>query len=64
MFDSSSRSYVNFTAEEKAQLLCGDCPRQITKDRMKQWLSYRKGTAKDGSARSDATKAELAQKVT
>ncbi|XP_022801521.1 uncharacterized protein LOC111339194 [Stylophora pistillata] len=54
---------VIFTAEEKAQLLCGDFPRQITKDRLKQWLSCRKGTAKDGSARSDATKAELAQRV-
>ena len=51
-----------FSSEEKVQLLIGKCPRNLTKDRLKQWLSYRKGTAKDGSARSEATKAELSQR--
>ena len=45
-----------FSAEEKVQLLSGNCSRHLTKERLKEWLSYRKGTAKDGSARSDATK--------
>lgn len=48
-----------FTPEEKVQLLSGDCPRNITRDRLKEWLSYRKGSSKDGSARSDSTKKEL-----
>ena len=48
-----------FSAEEKVQLLSGNCPRNLTKERLKEWLSFRKGTAKDGSARSEATKAEL-----
>jgi hypothetical protein len=47
------------SAEEKVQLLSGSCPRNITKARLIEWLSYRKGTSKDGSAKSDATKAEL-----
>ena len=51
-----------FTVEEKVQLLSGDCPRNITKDRLKEWLSYRKGSSKDGSARSEATKKELVQR--
>ena len=42
-----------FSAEEKVQLLSDICPRHLTKERLKEWLSYRKGTAKDGSARSD-----------
>ena len=42
-----------FSAEGKA-------PRLLTKKRLKEWLSYRKGTNKGGSARADATKAELA----
>ena len=46
------------SAEEQVQLLSGSCPRNITKARL-EWLSYRKGTSKDGSAKSDATKAEL-----
>lgn len=50
-----------FSAEEKVQLLSGNCPRNITKERLKEWLSFRKGAAKDGSARFEATKAELAQ---
>ena len=51
-----------FPAEGKVQLISGDCPRAITKGRLKEWLSYRKGTIKDGSAKSDARKAELAQR--
>ena len=38
-----------FSAEEKVQLISGNCPRHITKERLKEWLSFRKGTAKDGS---------------
>ncbi|PFX24908.1 hypothetical protein AWC38_SpisGene10495 [Stylophora pistillata] len=52
-----------FSAEEKVQLLSGSFPRNLTKERLKEWLSFRKGTAKDGSARSEATKAELSQRV-
>ncbi|KAL9961806.1 hypothetical protein ACROYT_G030828 [Oculina patagonica] len=52
-----------FSAEETVQLLSGNCPKKITKERLKEWLSYRKGTAKDGSARTEATKAELSQRV-
>ena len=51
-----------FSAEEKVQILSGNCPHSITKGKLKDWLSYRKGTDKDGSAGSDATKAELAQR--
>ena len=51
-----------FSAEKKVQLLSGNCPRNLTKERLKEWLSFRKGTAKDGSARSEATKAELSQR--
>lgn len=51
-----------FSAEEKVQLLSGNCPRHLTKEKLKEWLSHRKGTAKDGCARSDATKAELSQR--
>jgi hypothetical protein len=50
---------VFFCAEDKVQLLSGACPQHITKARLKEWLSYCKGTSKDGSAKSDATKAEL-----
>ena len=50
-----------FSAEEKVITLSGKF-KCITKDRLKDWLSYWKGTAKDGSARSDASKAELAQR--
>ena len=44
-----------FSAEEKVQLVSGNCPRNLTKERLKEWLSFRKGTAQDGSARSEAT---------
>ena len=47
-----------YCAEEKVQLLSGNCPRNLTKERLKDWLSFRKGTAKDGSARSEVTKAD------
>lgn len=51
-----------FSAEEKVQIFSGNCPRNLTKERLKEWLSFRKGTAKDGSARSEATKTELSQR--
>ena len=51
-----------FSAEEKVQLLSGNCPRNLTKQRLKEWLSFCKGTAKDGSARCEAKKAELSQR--
>ena len=51
-----------FSAEEKVQLFSANCPRNLTKGRLKEWLSFRKGTAKDGSARSEATKTELSQR--
>ena len=47
-----------FSAEEKVQLLSGNCPRNLTTEKLKEWLLFRKGTAKDGSARSEAAKAE------
>ena len=47
-----------FCAEENVQFLSGNCPRNQTKERLKEWLSFCKGTAKDGSARSEATKAD------
>ena len=50
-----------FSAEEKVQLLIGKCPRLLAKKRLKEWISYRKGANKDGSARAYASKAELAQ---
>ena len=52
---------VFFSAEEKVQSLSGNCSQNLTKERLK-CLSFRKGTAKDGSARSEATKAELSQR--
>ena len=51
-----------FSAEEKVQILSGKCP-GITKGRLKVWLSFRKGTARDGSASSDGKKAVLLQRV-
>ena len=51
-----------FSAEEKVQILSGKCP-GITKGRLKVWLSFRKGTARDGSASSDGTKVRTASKV-
>ena len=50
-----------FSAEEKVQILSGKCP-GITKGRLKVWVSFRKGTARDGSASSDGTKAVLLQR--
>ena len=40
-----------FCAEEKVQILSGKCPCI-----MKVWVSFQKGTARDGSALSDGTK--------
>ena len=51
-----------FSAEEKVQLISGKYSRHLKKEKLKEWLSYRKGAAKDGSAHSDATKAELSQR--
>ena len=51
-----------FSTEERVQLLSGNCPRNLTKERLKEWLSFHKETAKDGSACSEATKAELSQR--
>ena len=48
-----------FSQEEILQLLSGSCPRHLTKSRLRKWLSYHVGTAKDGSASSDAKKREL-----
>ena len=71
MRESDKRSYALcqnlpeaafFSAEEKVQLLSGNC-RNLTKERLKEWLSFRKGTAKDGSARSEATKVGDISKV-
>ena len=52
-------SNAYFSEEDHVQMFSGVCPRHITKVMLKQWLSYRKGTAKDGSAASDANKRKL-----
>ena len=56
---SSSPDFVFFSQEEGLQLLSGNSPGHLTKARLRTWLSYRLGTAKDGSASSDAKKREL-----
>ena len=56
---SSSSDFAFFSQEERLQLLSGSCPWHLTKSRLRTWLSYRVGTAKDGSASSDANKREL-----
>ena len=56
---SSSPDFAFFSQEERLQLLNGNCPRHLTKPRLRTWLSYRVGTAKDDSASSDANKREL-----
>ena len=56
---SSYPEFMFFSQEEKLQLLNGSCPRHLTKPKLKTWLSYRVGTAKDGSASSDASEREL-----
>lgn len=56
---SASPEFAFLSQEEKLQLLSGSCPRHLTKPRLRTWLSYRVGTAKDGSASSDASKREL-----
>ena len=56
---SSSPDFAFFSQEGRLQLLSGNCPHNLTKPRLRTWLSYRVGTAKDGSASSDANKREL-----
>ena len=55
----SSSDFAFFSQDERLQLFSGSCPRHLTKSRLRTWLSYRVGTAKDGSASSDANKREL-----
>jgi len=55
---SSSPDFA-FFLQERLQLLSGNCPRHLTKPRLRTWLSYRVETAKDGSTSSDAYKREL-----
>jgi len=61
MSDHVTPESAFFSAEEKVQILSAKCP-GITKGRLKVWLSFRKGTARDGSASSDGTKAVLLQR--
>ena len=56
---SSSPDFEFFSQEETLQLLSGNCPRHLTKSRLRTWFSYRVGTANNGSASSDANKREL-----
>ena len=48
-----------FFSQERLQLLSGNCPRHLTKLRLRSCLSYHAETAEDGSASSDAYKREL-----
>ncbi|XP_022791985.1 uncharacterized protein LOC111331189 [Stylophora pistillata] len=61
--EESQPKYAFFSAEEKLQLLNGNCPRNITKQVLRSWLSYRVGTSKNGSASADGNKRELVQRV-
>ena len=45
-----------FSTEEKIHLLSGSCPRNLSKDILIEWSSFRKGTEKDGRVRSELTK--------
>lgn len=45
--------------EDKMKMLTGECPKHMTKQKLKEWLSFRKGTAKDGSAATSSSKKEL-----
>ena len=56
---SSSADFVFFSQEDRLQLLSGTCPRHLTKPMLRTWLLYRVGTAKDGTASSDANNQEL-----
>ena len=56
MSDHVTPESAFFSAEEKVKILSSKCP-GITKGRLKVWLSFRKGTARDRSASSDGTKA-------
>lgn len=60
--EESQPKYAFFSAEEKLQLLNGNCPRNITKQVLRSWLSYRVGTSKNGSASADGNKRELVQR--
>ena len=42
---SSSPDFAFFSQEERLQLLNGNCPRHLTKPRLRTWLSYRVGRA-------------------
>lgn len=62
LLDKISSPSVNcayFTQEEKMQLLNGSCPRHLTNSKLKAWLPYHVGAAKDGSALTDASKRKL-----
>jgi len=61
MHSAKNLPEVAFFSIENVQLLSGNCPRNLTKERLKEWLSFRKGTAKDSSAQSETTKAKLSQ---
>ena len=56
---SSSPDFAFFSQKERLQLLSGNCPRHLTKPRLRTWLSYRVETAKDGSDSGDANKRDL-----
>lgn len=56
--DSSSKSAF-FINEEQLQLLNENCPRNLNKNHLRFWLSYRTETAKDGSTSTAGTKREL-----
>ena len=60
---NSSPPNAFFSKEYEVQMLSGVCPRKITKDCLKQWLSYRKGTSRDGSAASSDNKPELFRRL-
>ena len=54
----SSADFAFFSLKERLQLLNGNCPCNLTKPGLRAWLLYHVGTAKDGSALSDAYKHE------
>ena len=47
---SFSPDFAFFLQEERLQLLSGNCPRHLTKPRLRTWHSYHEGTSKDGIA--------------
>ena len=48
-----------FLTRREAAITQRKLPSSLTKPRLRTWLSYRVGTAKDGSASSNANKREL-----